>query len=124
MNFNKIYNYILGNLCDLSQEAKDLAEAGSRKRLADTLDEICDTWKSRKVLKLADRSPAGWDTVQEYLTDDLASDTDTDDGKKMRQAENRALSKKAKDAKTSSSFSTGINEFSNNRFAAPQNHLA
>uniref|UniRef100_A0A7M5WQ27 CCHC-type domain-containing protein n=2 Tax=Clytia hemisphaerica TaxID=252671 RepID=A0A7M5WQ27_9CNID len=109
-------------LHDLSQEAKDLVEAGSRKRLADALDEISDTIrKRRKVLKLADRSPAGWDTVQEYLTDDLASDSD--DGKKMRQAENRAISKKAKDAKKSSSFSPAI-KFSNNRFPAPAMPLA
>ena len=55
---------------------------------------------------LADRSPAGWDTVSEYLTDEWASDSDDD--KKMRLAEGRALSKQSKESKKQ--------QFSNTRF--------
>ena len=40
---------------------------------------------------MADRSVLGWDTVTEYEADPIASDSD--DGKKIRQAENRTLTK-------------------------------
>ena len=46
------------------------------------------------MIRLADRSTAGWDTVNQYLPDELASDSDDD--KKLRQAENRAISKRSK----------------------------
>lgn len=38
---------------------------------------------------MADGSPAGWKTVQEYQCNDIADDSD--DVKKIRSAENRAL---------------------------------
>ena len=41
---------------------------------------------------MADRSDLGWDTVAEYEADPI--DSDSDDGKKIRQAENRALTKR------------------------------
>ena len=41
---------------------------------------------------MADRSVLAWDTVAEYEADPIA--TDSDDGKKIRQAENRALTKR------------------------------
>ena len=40
---------------------------------------------------MADRSAIGWNTVAEYEADPIASDSD--DGKKIRQAKNRALTK-------------------------------
>ena len=43
-----------------------------------------------KLMKMPDRSVLGWDT--EYEADPIPSDSD--DGKKIRQAENRALTKK------------------------------
>ena len=44
-----------------------------------------------KLIRIADKSVAGWNTVDEYLTE-LASDSD--DEKRMRQAEARPLRKK------------------------------
>ena len=41
---------------------------------------------------MADRSAHGWDTIAEYENDPMASDSD--DWKKIRQAENRAVAKR------------------------------
>ena len=41
---------------------------------------------------MADRSVLGWDAVAEYEADPIGSDSD--DGKKIRQTKNRALSKR------------------------------
>ena len=41
---------------------------------------------------MADRSVLGWDTVAEYEADPIASDSD--DRKKIRLAENKALTKR------------------------------
>ena len=41
---------------------------------------------------MTDRSVLAWDNVAEYEADPIASDSD--DGKKIRQAENRALTKR------------------------------
>ena len=58
--------------------------------------------KRQKLVKLADRNKDGWLVVQEYESDDLASDSE--DEKKIRKAKN-AAEKKRKDAKSHSSGS-------------------
>ena len=59
----------------------------------DLCDDLTAKLKRRnKLLKIAHRSVLGWDTVAEYETDPIASDSD--DGKKIRQAQNRALTKR------------------------------
>ena len=47
--------------------------------------------KRNKLIKIADRSAAVWATIAEYKDDPFASDSE--DSKKIRQAENRALAK-------------------------------
>ena len=48
--------------------------------------------KRNMLIRQADRSAGGWMTVQEYMPDELSSDSE--DSRKMRQAENRATKKR------------------------------
>ena len=48
--------------------------------------------RRNKLIKMEDRSVLGWDTVAEYEL--IQSPSDSDDGKKIRQAGNRALTKR------------------------------
>ena len=77
------YEFNLEQLAKL-EEAKSLLEIGSVRRLTKKIDEvISDIQKRNKLIRLADRSAGGWMTVQEYMPDELASDSD--DSRKMRQ---------------------------------------
>ena len=51
-----------------------------------------DIKKRNKLIRLADKSAAAWDLVNEYLSDELASGSE--DEKRIRRAEQRALRKR------------------------------
>ena len=55
---------------------------------------IADLETRNKMIKIADKLPGGWKTVEEYLSGSIASDSD--DERKLRTAESRALRKKQK----------------------------
>ena len=100
------YEFNLEQLAKL-EEAKSLLEIGSVRRLTKKIDEvISDIQKRNKLIRLADRSAGGWMTVQEYMPDELASDSD--DSRKMRQVGNRATKKRQLvfPRKSSSTFSS------------------
>ena len=50
--------------------------------------------RQNKLIKVGHRSPAGWATVQEHLSDDLVSNSE--DEKQIRTVETRALAKRKK----------------------------
>ena len=50
------------------------------------------TQKRQKMIRLADKSDAGWLVVEEYESDELAEDSEDD--KKIRKAQNKASRKK------------------------------
>ena len=54
-----------------------LMSEGSVSRVKKKITQIC--WRSQrwsKLIELSDTSPAGWATVQENLSNDLANDSD------------------------------------------------
>jgi len=73
--------------------ASDCIRNGEQARSLDQLRIVKNKVEKRnKLIKLADKSAGGWDTVHEYCSDDLASDSEDD--KKIRRAESRALAKR------------------------------
>ena len=80
---------------DKFDEASSAQANKSYDKVKATLKEDTGIVSKRiKAIKLADKSEFGWQTVNEYLSDELASDSD--DEKRMYRAERRA-EKKIKD---------------------------
>ena len=78
------------------QIAENLSSALSNDDTSEAND-LCDDLTAKlkrqnKLIKMADRSVIGWDNVAGYEADPIASDSD--DGKKIRQAEIRAHTKR------------------------------
>ena len=79
-------------------------------KLDDSLNAASNAFKRRnKLIRIANKSEAGWAVVGEYLSDEVASVSD--DEKKIRAAEQRALKKKknARIAKSGQKLLFGTN---------------
>ena len=73
-------------------ESLDHLRSNSPLQLKRALEEGAELVMKRiKAIKLADKSEFGWATVNEYLSDDLASDSD--DEKRIYRSERRAEKK-------------------------------
>lgn len=80
------------------EDAKSHSEAGRHTKAVESLDEGIECVNKRqKLVLIADNSENGWRTVDEYVENVYASDSDDD--KKIRRAE-AAASRKKKDSST------------------------
>ena len=80
-------------LCGTLDEVSDLLAAKQTEKAEEKVAELSKNLKRRqKIIKLADKSEAGWLAVKEYQTEELASDSE--DEKRIRKAQERALKKK------------------------------
>ena len=85
-------------LCGTLDEVSDLLAAKQTEKAEEKVPELSKNLKRRqKIIKLADKSEAGWLAVKEYQTEELASDSE--DEKRIRKAQERALKKKKKKKK-------------------------
>ena len=79
-------------MLDKFDEASDALKAKSYDKVKAALDSSTEVVSKRiKVIKMADKTDFGWSTVNEYLSEELASNSD--DEKRMYRAERRAESK-------------------------------
>ena len=85
------------SVLDKLESAKDALYANATSKAKTAIEEgIALVTKRMKVIRIADKSEYNWATVQEYLSDELASDSE--DEKRLFRSERRA-EKKVKEAK-------------------------
>ncbi|MES9880155.1 MAG: hypothetical protein ABW185_04660 [Sedimenticola sp.] len=76
-------------------ETKFSLETSTIEDIGDSLENVVKLIEHRnKLIKIADRSDGGWNTVQEYEKGDIAENSD--DERKIRQADTRAVQKRKK----------------------------
>ena len=80
-------------MLDKLDEASDALKHKSYKKAKAALESGTELVSKRvKAIKLADKNEFGWATINEYLSDELASDSD--DEKRIYRAERRAHGEK------------------------------
>jgi len=81
------------NMLSKLDEVEDRIRKGTPDEAVEALHEAQRMVNKRlKLVKIADKSEYGWDTVNEYTSDNAASDSDDD--RKIRRAENAAAKKR------------------------------
>ena len=89
---NKLQFEFNSSLLDSINIAFDHLHEGDLSGVSKELENVKASLNKRnKVIRFADKSPPGWAAVEEYESDELADDSE--DEKKSRSAERRALSK-------------------------------
>ena len=77
------------------EKVKDILKSSSIEDTEGLLEGIIKDIEGQiKLIRITDKTEGGWATVEEYQTSDLAEDSDDD--KKICQANTRALQKKRK----------------------------
>ena len=89
---NKLQFEFNSSLLDSIDSAPASLLEGDLSRVNQELENVKTLLNKRnKAIRFADKSPAGWTAVEKYKSDELADDSE--DEKKLRSAERRALSK-------------------------------
>ncbi|KAJ8316848.1 hypothetical protein KUTeg_004752 [Tegillarca granosa] len=80
-------------IAELSSQVEWAIKNDKREYALELLNEVGEKLKERnKHLRIADSSPGGWDTVNNYISNPIASDSEDDS--KINRAENKAIKKR------------------------------